>query len=130
MAPVEGFWGKPTATIDWCEENYRISPYIAEFWNTISNLTFIIPPLAMLMIAVRESHENRYKMCHIGVSWFWFMVLSYDTLLDELPMIFGAAFLLYSHIEVTSPENHHNRPLQAILILYSAIVVSRTNKVL
>ena len=26
-----GYWGKPTATIDWCEENYVVNHYIAEF---------------------------------------------------------------------------------------------------
>ena len=34
MAPaVEeiGIWGTPTATIDWCEENYKLTPYVAEF---------------------------------------------------------------------------------------------------
>ena len=35
MAPLEisydGFWGKPTATIDWCEANYEVTHYIAEF---------------------------------------------------------------------------------------------------
>ena len=35
MAPYEsnenGFWGNVTATIDWCESNYDISYYFAEF---------------------------------------------------------------------------------------------------
>jgi len=35
MAPLEtnfdGFWGKPTATIDWCEANYEVTYFIAEF---------------------------------------------------------------------------------------------------
>jgi hypothetical protein len=35
------FWGNVTATIDWCEPNYYVSPYIAEFFNTISNIGFI-----------------------------------------------------------------------------------------
>ncbi len=26
-----GVWGKTTATLDWCEENYALSNYIAEF---------------------------------------------------------------------------------------------------
>ena len=27
----DGYWGKPTSTIDWCEANYEVSFYIAEF---------------------------------------------------------------------------------------------------
>ena len=26
-----GFWGLPTSTLDWCEENYATTHYIAEF---------------------------------------------------------------------------------------------------
>ena len=26
-----GYWGEPTATIDWCEANYEVSYYVAEF---------------------------------------------------------------------------------------------------
>lgn len=29
MAP--GYWGSPTATLDWCEENYAVTHFIAEF---------------------------------------------------------------------------------------------------
>ncbi|PNJ51174.1 ACER3 isoform 12 [Pongo abelii] len=34
MAPAadrEGFWGPTTSTLDWCEENYSVTWYIAEF---------------------------------------------------------------------------------------------------
>ena len=26
-----GFWGPPTSTLDWCEANYDVTFYIAEF---------------------------------------------------------------------------------------------------
>ncbi|XP_060070488.1 alkaline ceramidase 3-like [Ylistrum balloti] len=126
MAPVEGFWGKQTATIDWCEDNYKITQYIAEFWNTITNFIFIIPTLTVLAIAIQQNHENRYKWCHIGVisvgigSWCFHMTLLYSMqLLDELPMIYSACFLLYCQLETTSPENHHNRSLQLFFIILS-----------
>ena len=35
----EGYWSPSTATLDWCEENYHHTPFIAEFCNT-STSTF------------------------------------------------------------------------------------------
>lgn len=131
MPPVDGIWGTPTSTIDWCEENYHVTPLIAEFWNTISNVIFIVPSLLMLGIGTIEGHEERFQWCHFSVftvgfgSWCFHMTLLYSMqLLDELPMIYGAAFHLYSDIEVTSPLNHKNRPLQIGLAIYCAIVTA------
>ena len=28
---TSGYWGFPTSTMDWCEENYAVTRYIAEF---------------------------------------------------------------------------------------------------
>ena len=27
---MDGYWGPVTASIDWCETNYQVTPYIAE----------------------------------------------------------------------------------------------------
>ena len=29
--PLLGYWGKPTSTLDFCEENYIVNFYMAEF---------------------------------------------------------------------------------------------------
>jgi len=39
--PVLGYWGPSTSSIDWCEANYAITRFIAEFTNTLSNLVFV-----------------------------------------------------------------------------------------
>lgn len=34
MAPAvdrEGYWGPTTSTLDWCEENYALTQFVAEF---------------------------------------------------------------------------------------------------
>lgn len=35
--PTEApFWGPIDALVDWCEPNYAVTRYVAEFWNTLS----------------------------------------------------------------------------------------------
>lgn len=36
------FWGEPTSSVDWCEANYYVSPYVAEWWNTLSSLAMVL----------------------------------------------------------------------------------------
>ncbi|KAF2706868.1 alkaline phytoceramidase [Pleomassaria siparia CBS 279.74] len=40
--PGTGAWGKPNSNHNFCEEDYIISTYIAEFVNTLTNLTYIL----------------------------------------------------------------------------------------
>ena len=97
-----GFWGSPTSTLDWCEKNYVVTFYIAEFWNTISNVAFIVPAAISLVKAIDESLELRYIIAYalltlVGVgSWAFHSTLLYTSqMLDELPMLFGACSFLY-----------------------------------
>jgi hypothetical protein len=42
-----------TAAIDWCEENYALSPHVAEFWNAASSLLFCAAGLSLALQAAR-----------------------------------------------------------------------------
>lgn len=84
-----------SSDIDWCEDNYTHSPYIVEFYNTISNIPFIL----FYAIGLRSF---RYMSCQdydyflygclffTGISSFYFhATLSlYSQLLDEFSIIF------------------------------------------
>ncbi|KAI8049619.1 ceramidase-domain-containing protein [Syncephalis plumigaleata] len=96
------YWGKRTANIEWCEENYATCKYIAEFYNTITNALFIVFAIYGIYTAQKLKLERRFALTFasymlIGVgSWGFHMTLLYEMqLMDELPMVFTTSMLLY-----------------------------------
>jgi dihydroceramidase len=112
-APVlEPFWGPMTASVDWCEPNY-VFPYLAEFWNCISN----IPPLIVCLVALywsrKKGKENAQGQTQtaqppafivsylfplavfLGSAIFHASLTYTGQLLDELPMVFGSVYFHY-----------------------------------
>uniref|UniRef100_F6WLB3 Alkaline ceramidase n=1 Tax=Ornithorhynchus anatinus TaxID=9258 RepID=F6WLB3_ORNAN len=132
MAPAvdrAGYWGPTTSTLDWCEENYAVSFYIAEFWNTVSNLIMILPPLYGAVQTFNDGLEKRYLAAYLGVtvvglgSWCFHMTLQYEMqLLDELPMIYSCCVFVYCLYECFKVKNSINYPLIFLLVLFSLIV--------
>ncbi|SCU94840.1 LANO_0E08350g1_1 [Lachancea nothofagi CBS 11611] len=98
-----GYWGKPTSTIDWCEENYVVSPFVAEWSNTITNSAFVALAMYVTWSAYYHRLEKRFVMIGIGLgtvgvgSWLFHMTLRYEyQLLDELPMIYATCIPAWS----------------------------------
>ncbi|XP_066927401.1 alkaline ceramidase 3-like [Clytia hemisphaerica] len=122
-----GYWGFPSSTMDWCEENYAVTSYVAEFWNTVSNVVFVVPPL------LTAYHLWKHKLSELGpivcfllltvVGFgsfaFHCTLLYHSQLLDELPMIYGTCAMLYCIIEIRSPKDSVNKSLIVILISIS-----------
>ncbi|CAI2172355.1 16961_t:CDS:2 [Funneliformis geosporum] len=89
----EPFWGDPTATLDWCEENYIVHKYIAEFINTTTNLIFVSLAIFGIYITLKYGLPFRNALGYAGIalvgigSWCFHMTLLYEfQLLDELPI--------------------------------------------
>lgn len=101
--PDGGYWNKVTSTIDWCEENYVVTPYIAEAINTISNSVFILLAGYAMWSSLRNKLEIRFFLISFGFalvgvgSWLFHMTLKYEfQLLDELPMIYATCIPMWS----------------------------------
>jgi len=117
-----GYWGAQTATIDWCELNYEVTYYIAEFWNTVSSLIMVILPIFGIIwyykfskMYEKESIQLKTKFslsisivwCYLGLmlvgigSMMFHMSLLYKyQLLDELPMVLASGILVYANYSI------------------------------
>jgi alkaline ceramidase len=58
-----------SSPVDWCEENYTVSSYIAEFTNTISNTPFFTIPVLCIISGVWRSYA-RYASLGAYVQFF------------------------------------------------------------
>ena len=50
-----------SSSIDWCEQNYVYSNYIAEFWNTITNILVMILGISGLYLSSNYEAYNLYN---------------------------------------------------------------------
>lgn len=121
---MSSFWGPVTSTTELCEENYAVSSYVAEFYNTISNIPCILLALIGLVNALRQRFEKRFSVLHISN-----MILSIGSMVfhatlqhvlqqsDETPMVWE--MLLYLYV-LYSPDWHYRSTMPTFLFLYGA----------
>lgn len=100
------YWGPVTSSINWCEEDYVVTKYIAEFCNTTTNLVFVVLATIAIYNAIRYHYERRILLSSFGYllvgigSWLFHMTLKYEyQLLDELPMIYTTLVMFWGIFE-------------------------------
>lgn len=122
---ISSFWGPVTSTKEWCELNYVRSSYIAEFFNTISNVPCIILALIGLVNALRQRFEKRFSVLHMSNIILSIGSMIYHATLrqmqqqgDETPMVWE--MLLYIYI-IYSPDWHYKTTMPIFLFLYGVV---------
>jgi dihydroceramidase len=81
---ISSFWGPVTSTIECCEDNYAYSSYIAEFYNTLSNIPTILLALIGLINAFRQRFEKRFSVLHVSNMTLAFGSMLYHATLQHV----------------------------------------------
>jgi len=94
------FWGSPTASVDWCEADYRFSPIVCELFNTVSSLAMVLGGILGWSLH-RRALEGRFSVAFgllafvgVGSAAFHATLRFGLQMLDELPMVYLALVLL------------------------------------
>ena len=102
-----GYWGPPTAGIDWCERNHVVSHYIAEFYNTLSNIGLVAAGAYAIWQSAREGYGLRFIVAGGAVLLIGFGSAAYHgTLLwsaqmwDEIPMVWTMLVFIYINLRM------------------------------
>lgn len=81
------YWGLPTSSANFCEQDYTVTPYVAEFVNTVSNVAYItlaiygyrrrpqssiLPWIALSLVGVLSGLYHASMLMH----WQWGDMLS------------------------------------------------------
>ncbi|KAJ2485864.1 hypothetical protein IWW37_005811 [Coemansia sp. RSA 2050] len=127
MAPLVniGFWGDVTSSMDWCEENYEWSPFIAEFFNSWSSLAMIL--LGEACARMNPTNNRAFTLLGrsitvVGIgSYLFHATLRYSMqMLDELPMLWAVSIACY--ISITTQYLVNKRAVKWGLSLWTLMV--------
>lgn len=99
---MNGYWGEPRSNIDWCELNYIHNYYIAEWYNSLSNLV----PICILLYYLKKVWNMDYPytiklsycifiIVYTGSFIFHVSLTYWGQLMDEIPMLYGCIYFHY-----------------------------------
>jgi len=95
---------RTTSTVDWCEDNYAYTTYIAEFWNTLSSL--VLTYAGCVGFAAHRNFTGSTVFLWLaivgaGSVCFHGFLTAETQMLDEIPMIFMVVQLAINIFRVT-----------------------------
>jgi dihydroceramidase len=120
------FWGAPSATVDWCEANYAVTPFVCEFFNTVSSLAMVLA--GGLGALLHRRVLDRWVLVAFGLlglvglgSIAFHATLRFEfQMLDELPMLYLVTLMAYLVME-PGPAVRFGRWLPAALVTYAVV---------
>ena len=80
------YWGNPDATVSFCEDKYKVTTYIAEYYNTMSAFSYIIVGCLFYFTKIKNISKVLILL-GIGTMVLHSTLRFYGQWLDELSML-------------------------------------------
>jgi len=127
---MEGYWTPHSSSVDFCEPNYLITPYIAEFHNSWSSALITVLSIIALCYG-NPTGELRFTIMFLILGVVGIGSVDLHTTLhwlpqssDELPMLWVSLSMLYALCVMREPKKSTRVPMYGTIFLIIAIVES------
>ncbi|CAF3458893.1 hypothetical protein FGSG_08281 [Fusarium graminearum PH-1] len=127
---VEPVWGPQTSYLNFCEEDYIVTRYIAEFINTLSSLAYIVYGIYGLASCDKFPTASRLipycGLMGVGIcSGGYHMTLKYHTqMFDELSMHLLTTPLLYRLLSYNASPQRTKLVGLALSTLFTTVMIT------
>jgi len=87
------FWGTPDVSVSFCEDKYIVSDYIAEYYNTMSALSYVIVGLLFYKTKLQKLSKI-IILLGIGTALLHSTLRFYGQWLDEISMLILSFYII------------------------------------
>ena len=87
------------SNVDWCEANYAISPYVAEFWNAMSS----VPMTGVAFYGFYMGRRHLRYEPRWGMAWFMLGIVGLGSALFHATLFRLGAQVFIPHLPIIKP---------------------------
>ena len=81
------YWGNPDASVRFCEDKYNVLPYVAEYYNTMSAISYLIVGLILKNFTKLKKISNSILFLGVGTMLLHGTLRKYGQWVDECGML-------------------------------------------
>jgi len=81
------YWGEPDASVSFCEDKYNVLSYVAEYYNTMSAISYIIVGLILRNFKKLKKISNSILFLGVGTMLLHGTLRRYGQWVDECGML-------------------------------------------
>lgn len=111
------FWGKPDVSVSFCEDKYVVSDYIAEYYNTMSALSYVIVGILFYRTRLKKLSIIMILL-GLGTALLHGTLRFYGQWLDETSMLILSFFIIKEIRKERFNKRTNNLYLLALILPY------------